>query len=182
MGILASFSSGLEMMRNELFGLETLSYLLYDKPDLVEEVAGKVGGLIYKAYERVVGLPGLVGFFQGEDMGFKTQLLLSPEFLRRYIFPWPKKFSELAHKNGLLYLLHNCGFCEPIMEDLIEEVKIDGKHSFEGGIMPVWEFKRKYGDKIALWGGVDEVMFLARVIPSSITPWWKITLLCLRRG
>ena len=43
MGILACFSSGvLEVISNELFGFETLSYLLYDNPDLVEAVTNKV--------------------------------------------------------------------------------------------------------------------------------------------
>lgn len=41
------------------------------------------------------------------------------------------------------------------MEDLIEDVKIDGKHSFEDEIMSVTEFHRKYSDKIAALGGVD---------------------------
>ena len=41
------------------------------------------------------------------------------------------------------------------MEDLIEDVKIDAKHSFEDAIMPVSEFKKEYGDRIAVLGGVD---------------------------
>ncbi|HOQ67980.1 MAG TPA: uroporphyrinogen decarboxylase family protein [Candidatus Atribacteria bacterium] len=156
MGMLVVFSPGVfEVLSNELFGLETLSYLLYDDPNLVEAVANKVGELIYRAYERVVGLDNLLGFFQGDDMGFKRGTLVSPEALRKYILPWHKKFAQLAHDHGLLYLLHNCGYCEPIMEDLIEEVKIDGKHSFEDEIMPVTEFKEKYGDRIAVLGGVD---------------------------
>ena len=156
MGILVVFSPGVfEVLSNELFGLETFSYLLYDDPHLVEAVANKVGELIYRAYERVVGLDNLLGFFQGDDMGFKKGTLISPEALRKYILPWHKKFAQLAHSHGLLYLLHNCGYCEPIMEDLIEEVKIDGKHSFEDEIMPVTEFKEKYGDRIAVLGGVD---------------------------
>jgi len=156
MGILVVFSPGVfEVLSNELFGLETLSYLLYDDPELVETVANKVGDLIYRAYERVVGLDNLLGFFQGEDMGFKRGTLISPEALRKYVLPWHKKLAQLAHDHGLLYLLHNCGYCESIMEDLIEEVKIDGKHSFEDAIMPVTEFKKKYGDRIAVLGGAD---------------------------
>ena len=41
------------------------------------------------------------------------------------------------------------------MEDLIEDVRIDAKHSFEGVIMPVTEFKRKDGDRISVLGGAD---------------------------
>lgn len=156
MGIFASFSPGvLEVLFNELFGLETLSYLLYDKPDLVRAAADRVGELIYGAYKKIIGLDNLVGFFQGEDMGFKTATLLSPDILREYILPWHKRLAQLAHDNGLLYILHSCGYTDSIMEDLIEEVGIDAKHSFEDTIMPVVEFKRKYGDRISVLGGVD---------------------------
>jgi len=156
MGIFASFSSGVfEILSNELFGFETLSYLLYDNPDLVEAAANKVGETIYGAYKKIIGLDNLIGFFQSDDMGFKTSTLLSPDKLRKYILPWHKRFAKLAHKNGLIYILHNCGYCESIMEDLIEDVKIDAKHSFEDAVMPVTEFKKKYGNRIAVLGGVD---------------------------
>ncbi len=41
------------------------------------------------------------------------------------------------------------------MDDLIEDVGIDGKHSFEDEIIPVDKFYKKYSDKIAVLGGVD---------------------------
>ena len=41
------------------------------------------------------------------------------------------------------------------MEDLIEDVRIDAKHSFEDTIMPITEFKRAYGKRISVLGGVD---------------------------
>jgi uroporphyrinogen decarboxylase len=156
MGVFASFSPGvLEVLSNELFGLETLSYFLYDSPDLVEAASNRVGELIYGAYQKIIGLDNLVGFFQGDDMGFKTATLLSPNILRKYILPWHRRFAKLAHDNDLLYILHNCGHCDSIMEDLIEDVRIDAKHSFEDAIMPAAEFKKKYGNRIAVLGGVD---------------------------
>ncbi|GAI36256.1 unnamed protein product, partial [marine sediment metagenome] len=144
MGIFASFSPGvLEVLSNELFGIEAFSYLLQDNPALVEATTNKVGELIYGAYKKIIGLDNLVGFFQGDDMGFKTATLLSPDKLRKYILPWHKRFAKLAHDNKLLYIFHSCGCLDSIMEDLIEDVKIDAKHSFEDTIMSVKEFKKK---------------------------------------
>ncbi len=156
MGFWVSFSPGVfEIPMNEILGLENLSYLLYDDVELAEAVFNKAGELILECYKRVIGLDKLAGFFQGDDMGFKTSTLVSDDVLRKYVLPWHKKFAELAHQNGFLYLLHSCGYTESIMEDLIEDVGIDGKHSFEDEIVPVSEFKRKYGDRIAVLGGVD---------------------------
>lgn len=156
MGLVASSSGGVfEAVKNSLMGLEGLSYLLYDDPDLVRTVFEKVGEAIYNFYKRLVGLPGLVGFLQGDDFGHKTSTLVSPDVLRKHVLPWHKRLAELCHEHGLFYCLHSCGNVEPVMEDLIEDVKIDGKHSFEDAIMPVWEFKWKYGGRIAVLGGVD---------------------------
>jgi uroporphyrinogen decarboxylase len=41
------------------------------------------------------------------------------------------------------------------MEDLISYVKVDAKHSYEDESTPVVEAKRRYGDRIAILGGVD---------------------------
>ena len=41
------------------------------------------------------------------------------------------------------------------MEDLIDDVGIDGKHSYEDAIIPVQDFQARYGDQIAVLGGMD---------------------------
>jgi len=156
MGILACPSAGIfEIGLNILFGAETLSYLLYDDPKLVKAVFDRAGQLIYDCYKRFLGMDKVVGFFQGDDLGFKTATLIAPKFLKEYILPWHKKLAQLAHDNGLFYILHSCGNLEAVMEDFIEDVKIDAKHSFEDEIMPVADFKAKYGDRITVIGGVD---------------------------
>jgi len=158
MGYLVCPSSGfLEIPLNRILGYENLARLMYKKPDLVEAVFKKVGETLYAWYQGLLEreLDGLLGFFQGDDMGFKKQTLVSPDFLRKHVLPWHKRLAELAHDNDLVYVLHSCGNLEEIMEDLIEDVGIDAKHSFEDAIIPVTEFSDKYGDRITPLGGVD---------------------------
>jgi uroporphyrinogen decarboxylase len=156
MGLLVCFGQGtLENVMNVLVGLEPLSYMLYEQPDLVEAIFEKVGRTLYRLSERVIGLPRLTGFFQGDDMGYQSSTLISPDHIRKYVLPWHKKIARLAHDNGLLYVLHSCGNVGAIMDDLIDDVGIDAKHSFQDKILPVGEFKRKYGDRIGVLGGVD---------------------------
>ena len=47
------------------------------------------------------------------------------------------------------------------MDDLIDDVQIDGLHSFEDTIKSVSETKQRYGHRIAVLGGID-VDFLCR--------------------
>jgi uroporphyrinogen decarboxylase len=42
-----------------------------------------------------------------------------------------------------------------LMDDLIDDVGIDAKHSYEDKILPPEEAYRRWGDRIAVLGGVD---------------------------
>jgi uroporphyrinogen decarboxylase len=93
--------------------------------------------------------------------------LISPDDLREYVLPGQKRFAEMAHARGVPYFLHSCGNLDTIYEDLISEVSIDGKHSFEDAIFPVQEFQERYGDRIAVLGGID-VDILASALPEQV--------------
>lgn len=54
-----------------------------------------------------------------------------------------------------MYWFHCCGNISNVIDDFIYDVKIDALHSFQDEIIPVWKFKEKYGNKIAVLGGVD---------------------------
>ena len=140
----------------ELFmGYQDLFVLSYDNPELVEAVFEQVGHKVYTLYQEAVQHPKVGVVFHGDDLGHKTGTLLSPEFLRRNVFPWFKRFASLAHERGKLYWYHSCGNPAGVMEELIEDVKIDAFHSFQDVILPVGQFMKRYGDRIAVLGGVD---------------------------
>jgi uroporphyrinogen decarboxylase len=145
----------------ELMGLTSMAYKLHDDPALVQAVADKVGEMLVSMYSTAAQAPGMGALFLGDDMGYKTSTTISPLHLRHYVFPIQKRLAAIAHANGLPFLLHSCGNLERVMDDLIDDVGIDGKHSFEDVILPVAEAKRLYGDRIAILGGVD-MDFLCR--------------------
>lgn len=138
-----------------LMGYTGLAAALYDDPDLVQDMFDEVSKQIYRALERVIDCPQIGCVFFGEDMGFKTATMIAPEHLRKYHFPELKRIVDLAHKHGKLVILHSCGNLEAVMDDLVDYVGIDAKHSFEDAIMPVTEFKKLYGSRVGVVGGVD---------------------------
>jgi uroporphyrinogen decarboxylase len=91
----------------------------------------------------------------GDDMGFKTGTMIAPEHLRNFVFPIQKQIARVAHDRGLPFLLHSCGNLEAVMDDLIEDVGIDAKHSYEDAIMPIEDVCAKYSERICVIGGVD---------------------------
>jgi len=156
MGILACPHSGFfEIPAEFLLGYESMALMSFDEPDLVKDVFDKVRSSMLDVYEKLVDIPRIAGFFQGDDMGFKTGTLMSPDFLRKHVLPGHKAAAELAHSRNKIYLLHSCGNLDAIMEDLIDDVGIDAKQSFEDTIIRVEDFYHRYSDKIAVLGGLD---------------------------
>ena len=144
-----------EMILEWFFGYEDLFVLSIDNPKLVKAVFGRWGQKVYEAYEEAVQHPEVGAIFHADDLGYKTSTMLSPEFLRENVFPWFKRYARLAHEQGKMYWYHCCGKVSEVMEDIIEDVKIDAFHSFEDVILPVGEFQKRYGDRVAALGGID---------------------------
>ena len=156
MGIFISPGNGFfENVTETLIGLESLSMMIFDQPDLVKAVFDKSREILVDMYRLAVNVPKVAGFFQGDDMGYKTGTMMSPDFLKEHVFPGHKILADIVHSKSKIYMLHSCGQLDAIMDDLIEDVKIDVKQSFEDGITPVEDFYNKYSKRIGVAGGLD---------------------------
>ncbi len=165
-----------------LMGYETLCFALYDQRDLVQAIADRLIDLYIPVLERILEFDRVKIIWGSDDMGFKTGPMIGPDDLREFVLPGHKRMAAMSHEAGRPYLLHSCGNLSTIYEDLIEDVGIDGKHSFEDTIEDVRELKPIYGDRIALLGGID-VDFLCRASTDAIRQRVRDTLdICMPGG
>ena len=165
-----------------LMGYETLCYALHERRDLVAAIAHKLEEHFTALLKRVLQFERVKIIFGSDDMGFKTALLFSPDDMRQFVLPGHGVLAEMTRQAGRIYLLHSCGQLADIMDDLIDDVRIDGKHSFEDTIEDVREVKHTYGRRIALVGGID-VDFLCRADEQAIRKRVRETLdVCLPGG
>jgi uroporphyrinogen decarboxylase len=155
MGFISSHGGGVFEHLSWIMSFEGLCTALYEDASLVRAITDKLGELMLGFYRHLIDLDRLVAVFPGDDMGYRTATMISPKDLRSYVLPWHKRFASIAHDHGVPYFLHSCGNILAIMDDLIDSVGIDGKHSYEDAIIPADEFQRLYGNRIAVLGGVD---------------------------
>ncbi|OUP82184.1 hypothetical protein B5F07_14760 [Lachnoclostridium sp. An169] len=140
-----------------LTGYEGLCYISADDEDLYHELFRKVGENnlgIWKRFMKEFGNAYCVLRF-GDDLGYKSSTLLSPMDTRELILPQYKPIVDLVHSYGKPFLLHSCGKIFDVMDDLIDKVGIDAKHSNEDQIAPFPVWVEKYGDRIGNFGGID---------------------------
>jgi uroporphyrinogen decarboxylase len=161
--------NGLFEIVQDLCGYEDLCYISIDDPELYGELFQKAADLMKAIWQRF-----LKSFSDtycvcrfGDDLGFNTQTLLPAAHIREHIIPRYREIIELVHSYKKPFLLHSCGHIEAIVPDLIDKVHVDARHSFEDVIVPVEQFKARWGDKLAVLGGVD-VDLLSRGTPERI--------------
>jgi uroporphyrinogen decarboxylase len=164
---IAAFTVMFELVLERFMGYQDLFLLSYDDPELVSAVFQAWGQKVYDCYAEATQYPEVGIIFHGDDLGFKTGTLMSPAFLRQHIFPWFKRYAQLAHEAGSMYWYHCCGNIAQVLDDLIDDVGIDGLHSFQDVIMPVGEFVCKHGRRTGALGGVD-MDKLTRLAPDEL--------------
>ncbi len=150
-----------------LVGYERLCMMLVDDPALVEDLFANVGQILIRYYE-ICGQYETVGaMIANDDWGYKTQTMLSPADMRKYVFGWHKKIVETIHNSGRPAILHSCGQLENVMDDVVDEIRYDAKHSYEDTILPVEDAYERWGCRIAILGGID-LDFVCRRSPQEI--------------
>jgi len=159
--------SGLLENTTSLLGYDNLCYFLADDPDFAKKVFDKVGSILLRYYERMIELDYVGAILVNDDWGFFSQTMLKTEDMRSLVIPWHKKYVEVAHRHGKPAMMHSCGQLQEVMDDIIDEIKFDAKHSYEDKIIPVEEAYEKWGNRIGIIGGID-VHFLCTSTPEEI--------------
>jgi uroporphyrinogen decarboxylase len=151
-----------------LVGYEHLSYMLADDPALAQEVFDAVGARMLRYYQICAPHPAVGALISNDDWGFATQTMLAPDDMRRYVFPWHRRIVQTIHAQGKPAILHSCGQLASIMDEIIDDLGYDAKHSYEDKICPVEEAYERWGRRIAILGGID-LDFVCRSTPAQIT-------------
>jgi uroporphyrinogen decarboxylase len=150
-----------------LVGFEQLCFMIYEDEELIKAIFEEVGSRLLRFYEITSSLESVGALIVNDDWGFKTQTMISPETLRQLVFPWHKKMVDAIHGNGKYAILHSCGNLTDVMDDVIDKMRYDAKHSFEDLILPVEKAWESYHQRIAILGGID-MDFLVRSSTDAI--------------
>ncbi len=151
----------------DLVGFERICFMTLENPDLTKKIFDAVGSRLLEYYKLLSRFETVGALIVNDDWGFKAQTMFPTETMREYVIPWHKKIVEAIHAEGKPAIMHSCGNLEQVMDDVIDVIRFDGKHSFEDGITPVEEAIELWGSRIAIIGGID-MDFLARSTPDDV--------------
>jgi uroporphyrinogen decarboxylase len=150
----------------DFMGFETFSYALVENPELVAAIFDRVGSIIYSLFERMVQYRTVGALFYSDDIAYFSGLMVSPQTLRHYLFPWIRKIGDLAAAHQIPLLYHSDGRLWDVIEELIG-LGITTLHPIEPKAMDIRQVQERYGGRIGLVGSV-EMDLLARGEPGEI--------------
>ncbi len=144
-------------------GIEGLSYALYENPALVEKVLDRYVEWNCRVVEELnrSGIDFIVSY---DNIAYNSGPLISPAAFREFFLPKIKLVDEVCK---LPWVTHMDGNIMPIIEDVIE-MGASGLRPIEPGCMELKEVKRRYGDRLCLWGNIDLRYTLTRGTPEEV--------------
>ncbi len=135
-------------------GLERGSLALIQEPELVDAATAYLVREQNLA-DEVLLHPGADAVLLAHDFGHKTGPFIGPDMFRRFFLAANReRVDHLRGKYGQKIILHSCGNVNTYLDFFIE-IGFDAYQSIQGSAdMDICSIKKKYGDRIALWGGV----------------------------
>jgi uroporphyrinogen decarboxylase len=157
------------MMRH-LVGMEKLLMDLATGEPYVEALRDKTEAFALAAGRELV-LMGVDGIWAGDDFGGQNGLLISPAMFRRHFKePYRRLYSGLKALNpDVLIMQHSDGAVAPILDDWIE-AGMQVFNPVQPGVTghEPEELKRRFGDRLGFWGGIDQQHLLPMGTPRQI--------------
>ena len=151
---------GFDVTHSHASGTENVLIGMYEDPEWIKDMFGHYLDVQLALYDKLLA-KGYVfdGVHWADDMGYKNATFFSPEMYRELLKPFHKKACDWAHERGMFVELHSCGYVEPFIPDLIE-IGVDCLNPIEvkAGMDPA-RIKRIYGDRLALRGGINAVLW-----------------------
>ena len=148
---------GVMEVMQDFVPFQELAFLQVDEPEVYEKLWVKIGDMLMELWRWM--LENYADSFAvcrfGDDLGFRTSTLLQPNEIRKHIIPQYKRIVDMVHAAGKPFLLHSCGKIYEVMDDIIDEVGIDAKHSNEDAIDTFDVWVNRYGDRIGNFGGIE---------------------------
>jgi uroporphyrinogen decarboxylase len=94
----------------------------------------------------------LDGFVIWGDVAYRSGMLFSPRYWRRYFKPTVARLVGLCHANGLPVIYHGCGNVNAILPDCIE-LGVDGYNPLECKAgLDVVELRHRFGHSLCFCG------------------------------
>jgi len=146
--------------------IQDFMYLLYDEPQMVEDLMDIYMDYHIRLIEEIKDLPYHM-YYIGDDLSSSTGPLISPVDLERLWAPRAERLVKTALGTDRPVLFHCCGDETPILPYLVEW-GVHGVHPLQPVANDIDAIHKEYGDRITLVGNIDVSALLSFGTPEEV--------------
>lgn len=139
-------------------GFEHIAVMVYDDPELIDEMVETMCNLIITTLEPILKVVRLDFAGGWEDIAFNNGPLISPKMFRELLVPRYKRIADLLHRHGVHVIWTDCDGNITQLVPLWLEAGYNCLFPIEvrAGTDPV-ALRQKYGRDLLLLGGFDKM-------------------------
>lgn len=146
------------VLRNWM-GVENLSLLIYDDPELFEEMVTTLADCIVGVLERILATGGqFEACCMWEDMCYNAGPLISPTHFSQFLVPHYMRITALLRKYGVDIVWIDCDGLIDHLVPLWLEAGVNCMFPIEVGTWQAdpLQFRKEYGKDLRMMGGFDK--------------------------
>ncbi len=155
----------------ELMGMDRLYYAMFDAPEVVDAVFGRVVDYYAESSRRIfeAAAGSIDVFFIGNDFGSQTGPLLGEPLFRRFVLPHLERLIRLGHDYGKPVMLHCCGGVAELIPAMLE-AGLDALHAVQTTCegMDLRRLKADFGNRLLFNGAIDSHHVLIGGTPEAV--------------
>ena len=144
-------------------GVENISYLLYDDPQLFDEMVTTVADCIIGTLQQALEAGAQAGVqFDAcgmwEDMAYRAGPLISPRHFKKFLVPHYRRITDLLHKYGVDIIWLDCDGDISLLIPHWLDAGVNCMFPLEVG---TWgadplKYRQQYGKELLMMGGFDK--------------------------
>lgn len=167
-GIFTMYGIGFSLFERawSLRGMENLLMDFLLEPDFVDQLLDRICDYNLSVLKIALEYPIDCIYF-GDDWGQQRGMIMGPNHWRRFLKPRLAKMYGFAKEHGRYTCQHSCGDIHEVFEDLIE-IGLDIYNTFQPEIYDVEAFKREYGNRLTIYGGISTQHVLPHGTPDEV--------------
>lgn len=140
-----------------LMGDEAVCLAYYDQPQLLRDMLETFAETAVKVLDRVSATVQVDMLYVHEDMAGKNGPLAGPSQVREFIAPYYRRVWDMLSGRGVrLFDQDSDGNMNAVIDEFLD-AGLNCMHPFEPAAgMDMVEVRRKYGRRLAIYGGIDK--------------------------
>ena len=145
----------------ELIYMDMVEY-----PEEFKKLSQKIADVQKVTVERACKM-GITALYLMEDLAMTKGLTMSPEMINEFCLDYTTDLVEIAQSYNIPVLFHSDGMVMDLIE-ILAQAGVCAVNPLQPHLNDATEFKEKFGDRIAVYGGLDNCFIIPEGPPEKI--------------